>query len=111
MARHQQDALSVQVAIHIKHPDKNFRPSRRMLSQIIERLVNHQPLPRVVEVRGIFWRNPDRRGRLSEWRYHEGADLSAFRDDGNGIEGTPRGNLRSAVDTLAGLLEVGMFTF
>lgn len=103
------DTLQVQVAFKIKAPPgATFAPE--VFKQLIDRMIRHEPLPKNVEVRGIFWRNPDRKGKLSYWRYHAGADLKAAPRNAP-IESSPRGNLRDAIDTLSGALYSGIITF
>jgi hypothetical protein len=112
MAKHSHgrpDALQVQVALTIKAPPgKTIKPV--VLKQIIDRMVNNEELPPNVKVRGIFWCNPNRRGNLSHWRYHEGADLSAAPTNAP-LESSPRGSLQDAVSTLGGALYSGTVTF
>lgn len=103
------DPLQVQVALRLKtRPGQKVSP--RVLQQIIDRIVNDEPLPPTVEVRGIFWRNPNRKGDLSHWRYHAGADLSAAPTSAP-LESSPRGSLRDAASTLGGALYSGVITF
>lgn len=103
------DLLQVQVALKIKAPPgSKIHP--RVLRQIIDRMVNGEELPSTVEVRGVFWRNPNRRGELSHWRYHEGADLSAAPTSAP-LESSPRGSLQDATTTLGGALYSGVITF
>lgn len=97
----------VQVSIKITGP-KQIRITKKVLGDILQRLVDRQPIPPNVEVRGIFWRNPSRRGALSEWRYHSGADLT---NAPSPIEDSPRGSLQDAIDTLAPFLSTGRITF
>lgn len=102
------DKLVVQVAIKIK-AKPNAKIKKKVLDEILQRLVNRRPLPKNVEVRGIFWRNPNRRGTGGHWRFHNGADLSVaprpLHPD------YPRGSLQDALDTLAPFLETGQVTF
>lgn len=95
----EQDRLEVQVAIKAKLPPGK-KLSRDAMDEILERVVNGAELPRNVEVRGIFWRNPNRRGRLADWRYSEGADLSMLKPGGAGVESSPRGSLSEAIESL-----------
>lgn len=111
MARNKHpDALQVQVALRIKAP-RGVSISPRVLRQILDKMVNNEELPPNVEVRGVFWRNPDRKGSLAHWRYHEGADLTALRPEGAGVETSPRGSLYDATSTLGGALYSGTVTF
>src|ERR1043166_9674030 len=90
------DALHVQVAFKIgAKPGTTI--SKKVLNELLQRVVDNKPLPRYVEIRGIFWRNPNRRAPLDRWRYHEGADLTIaprYR------ESSPRGDLQDAIATL-----------
>jgi hypothetical protein len=101
------DKLMVQVALKIRAPE-GIRITKKVLSEILQRLVDGKPIPPNVEVRGIFWRNPSRTGNLSDWRYHEGADLS---NAPYPIESSPRGSLQDAISTLAPFLAEGSITF
>lgn len=103
------DLLQVQVALKIKAPPgKTIHP--QVLNQIIDRIVHGEDLPPNVEVRGIFWRNPNRGGSLSHWRYHTGADLTAAPTSAP-LESSPRGSLSDAVGSLGGALYAGVVTF
>jgi hypothetical protein len=114
------DLLQVQIALTIKAPP-GVKIGPSVLQTIIDKMVNGEELPRVVEVRGIFWRNPNRRGNLSHWRYHSGADLESkpvTKDrygnkyiDGTPLETSPRGTLQDAYTTLGGALYSGTVTF
>jgi hypothetical protein len=101
------DKLMVQVSLNVKLP-KGVKITKKALQEILQRLVDKKPIPKNVEVRGIFWRNPNRSGHLGEWRYHEGADLSSAPSP---IESRPRGSLRDALDTLSPFLSTGQVTF
>jgi hypothetical protein len=103
------DPLQVQVALRIKAPP-GVAIKPQVLQQIIDRMVNNEPLPPTVEVRGIFWRNPNRKGSLSHWRYHTGADLSIAPTSAP-LESSPRGSLSDAIGTLGGALYSGTITF
>lgn len=107
MARRQKDKLVVQVALRIKTPPGVEIPATT-LQDILDRIVSRKPIPKTVEIRGIYWRNPNRTGRLSQWRYHEGADLTVAPVP---RESSPRGSLRDAIDTLADSLSSGIVTF
>jgi hypothetical protein len=104
------DKLQVQVALRIKAP-KGARIRPEVMQQILDRIVNNEPLPPSVEVRGIFWRNPNRRGAGSHWRYAEGSDLRALQRGGASVESSSRGSLRDAASTLGGALYSGVVTF
>lgn len=103
------DLLQVQVALKIKAPP-GTKIAPRVLQQIIDKAVNGEELPPNVEFRGIFWRNPNRKGALSHWRYHAGADLTAAPTSAP-LESSPRGSLSDAVSTLGGALYSGTVTF
>lgn len=90
-----EDKLIVQVALKIKLPPGKT-VGKKVLQQILDIMMKGERLPRNVEIRGIFWRNPTR-GKVSDWRYHEGADLRVAPQP---IEPHPRGSLRSAIDTI-----------
>jgi hypothetical protein len=112
MAKHNHgrpDSLQVQVSLRIRVP-RGVTVNPKVLPKIIDALVHHEELPPNVEVRGVFWRNPQRRGSLSHWRYHEGADLSAAPTSAP-LESSPRGSLSQAIDTLGGALYSGVVTF
>jgi hypothetical protein len=102
-----QDKLMVQVALKVRVPE-GVKITKKALSEILQRLIDHKPIPKNVEVRGIFWRNPSRSGSLGDWRYHVGADLSIAPRP---LESSPRGSLRDAIDTLSPFLETGSITF
>lgn len=101
------DKLMVQVALKIRAPE-GVHITKKVLSEILQRLVDRKPIPPNVEVRGIFWRNPSRSGALGDWRYHEGADLSSAPSP---LESSPRGSLRDAIDTLAPFIATGSVSF
>jgi hypothetical protein len=108
------DLLQVQVSVSIKAPP-GAKIHPRVMQQILDRAVKGEPLPPTVELRGIFWRNPNRRGSLSHWRYHAGADVAKVAPDGfiDGVpvETSPRGSLQDAIDTLSGALYSGTVSF
>ena len=99
----------VQAAITVKAP-KNTRISKKVLQQLLQRAIEKKPLPKNVSIDGIFWRNPNRKGAQSHWRYHEGADLTALRPEGSGIESSPRESLQRATESLGGALYSGVVT-
>lgn len=107
MPRKQKDKLVVQVALRIKVPPGTNIPAST-LQEILDRLAAGKRIPKTVEIRGIYWRNPNRSGRLSQWRYHEGADLSTAPVP---RESSPRGSLQDAIDTLSDSLSSGIVTF
>lgn len=90
------DALHVQVAFRIRAP-KDAKISKRVFHELLQRVVDGKPLPRNVEIRGIFWRNPNRKSPLDKWRFHDGADLTIAPRP---IESMPRGSLQDAINTL-----------
>lgn len=101
------DKLNIQIALEIGVP-KGTRIKKKVLDEIIQRMIDDKPLPKNVKVRGIFWQNPNRSGKLSYWRYHEGADLKGAPTP---RESSPRGSLQDAIDTLAPFLMQGRVTF
>lgn len=103
------DVLQVQVALNIKAPP-NTKIHPRVLNQILDKMANGEELPPNVTVRGIFWRNPNRKGTLSHWRYHEGADLSAAPTSAP-LESGPRESLQRAYESLGGALRNASITF
>jgi hypothetical protein len=109
MPRHDKDKLVVQVAIEVRAPE-HIKVTKKVLDEVLQRLVDGRPIPPNVTVRGIFWRNPNRRGDLSDWRYHTGADLSSAPTDAP-LESSPRGSLQDAISTLAPFLGTGAITF
>jgi len=112
MAKHNHgrpDPLQVQVAVKIKAPP-NTKIHPKVLQQILDRMANGESLPESVTVRGIFWRNPNRRGELSYWRYHEGADLSAAPTSAP-LESGPRESLQRAYESLGNALRSATITF
>lgn len=98
----------MQVALKVKLP-KGKKISKNALQEILDRMIAGDELPRNVEVRGIFWRNPNRTGSLGYWRYHSGADLSA--KPAGPIESRPRGSLHDAIDSLSPFIETGGVSF
>jgi hypothetical protein len=103
------DKLIVQAAITVRVPE-HINITKRVLDEVMMRVVNGQEIPPNVEVRGIFWRNPNRHGTLGYWRYHEGADLSAAPTDAP-LESSPRGSLQDAIATLSPFLATGAIEF
>ena len=101
------DKLMVQVSINVKAP-AGVKITKKVLQEILQRLVDGKRIPKNVEVRGIFWRNPNRTGKLGAWRYHEGADLS---NAPSPLEPRPRGTLQDAISTLSPFLSTGQVTF
>jgi hypothetical protein len=114
------DRLQIQTYVNIKAPPGATINKAKVLQQILDRAANDQPLPPSVDFGGIFWRNPDRKGKLSYWRYHEGAKLDriAPKDafgrrflNGVPLEDTPRGSLHDATDSLGGAILSGIISF
>jgi hypothetical protein len=101
------DLLITQVSLTIKAPP-DVKISKRVLKKLVAKLVAGEELPKNVTVRGIFWRNPNRHGKLGAWRYHEGADLSVAPTP---RESAPRGSLQDAIDTLSPFLQEGSIEF
>lgn len=101
------DHLMTQVSFSIKAP-KGAVITKRVLNQLLDRVLQGRSLPKNVTIRGIFWRNPGRKGKLSYWRYHSGADLSKAPRP---LESSPRGSLQEAIDTLAPYLSTGEVAF
>lgn len=103
------DKLIVQVAISVRVPKgARFVVTKKFYQQIIDRLIEGKEIPKNVTVRGIFWRNPNRRGEQGYWRWHTGADL---KHAPRPLESSARGSLQDAIDTLAGALSSGIVTF
>ena len=98
----------VQVALKMRLP-KGAKVSDEVLQQILQRIAQNEPLPKVVTSYSIFWRNPNRKGSAGYWRYHQGADLT--RAPKGPIQSAPRGSLQDAVDTLSGFIGSGEVTF
>lgn len=90
------DPLHVQVAFKIRAP-KDAKISKKVFEELLQRIIDDKPLPKNVEIRGIFWRNPARRKPLNLWRWHDGADL---RIAPKPIESFSRGSLQDAIETL-----------
>lgn len=101
------DKLMVQISLSINAPE-GVRFSKKVLQEIMERVIAGKKIPDSVTVRGIFWRNPNRTGNLGAWRYHEEADLEGAPTP---RESRPRGTLQDAIETLAPFLERGEITF
>lgn len=97
------DPLSVQVSFRLKLP-KDKHISKRALSHFYSEWVLTGKLPKWMEIHGIFWRNPARHGAYADWRYSDGSDLSALRDEGAGVESFPRGSHDDARVTLQAAL-------
>lgn len=106
--KRKQDPLLVQVALRIRAP-RGIKFSRKVLQDAVRTWAEGRPLPPAIEIRGVFWRNPNRNGSLGYWRWHEGADLSRAPRP---LEGTPRGDLEAArTSLLEGRLPLENITF
>ena len=90
------DSVHVQVSFAIK-TKPGAKIAKPVFDELLQRVIDGKKLPQNVEIRGIFWRNPDRNKPLDRWRYHAGADLTIAPKY---IENFPRGNLQDAIDTL-----------
>jgi hypothetical protein len=101
-----QDNLRVQLSIAIKLPE-GVRVTKGVLQGLIDRLIAGKSMPKNVRIRAIAWRNGNRRGDLALWRW-AGPDPSGIKGS---RETSPRGSLRSAIDTLAPFLETGDIAF
>lgn len=102
------DQLIVQVAFKIKLPP-GVAVTKAVLHELLERVKRGQRLPKNVTLAGIFWRNPDRKGKARLWRWHIGADLSAA--PSGAIDAMPRGSLQDAIETLSPFLNDATLTF
>jgi len=104
------DPLMVQVSLKIGLPrGRKVKVSKKALQGILDRMIAGEKLPKNVEVRGIFWRNPARRGKGGAWRWHAGADMEAAPSP---LEAHPREpNWQATIPSLAPFLEVGGVTF
>lgn len=110
MARKRKDPLIVQVSLKIGLPrGRKVKVSKKALQGILDRMIAGKPLPKNVDVRGIFWRNPRRRGMAGDWRYHAGADMSIAPSP---LEDHPREpNWQATIPSLAPFLSIGGVTF
>lgn len=90
------DPLSVQVSIKARVP-KGTKPGKRLLNEAFLQWVKTGDLPRGWEIRGIFWRNGARPGKLSYWRYAEPMTSAVYPTP---IEDSPRGSIENARDSL-----------
>jgi hypothetical protein len=111
------DPLSVQVSFRVRVP-KGTAVSKRGLNAVYENWIDTGELPHSVEIRGIFWKNPTRNGKLADWRWSAGSDLGvlipgydrmtpqekAKARHAKGVESSPRGDHEEARDTLGGAL-------
>lgn len=116
------DPLSVQVSIKVTKP-KGLELSKKFLNECYLYWVKNGEFPDFpgrmsMEIRGIFWKNSARKGKLNYWRYSSHSDLSvlipgwgkmsAAQKEGAreryGVESSPRGNHEEARETLQGAL-------
>lgn len=97
--RGEPDPLSVQVSFRVK-VRKGVQVSKFALNQAYLQWVETGNLPPNIEIRGIFWRNPARKGSLADWRYSAGSDISALKTHGAGVESSARGDHEDARSTL-----------
>jgi hypothetical protein len=111
------DPLSVQVSFRVRKP-KGVELSRSALNDIYLEWVKTGDLPPNIEIRGIFWKNSARHGKLNYWRYSKNSDLSVMIKDWKNmtslqksgarerykIEDSPRGDHELARETLQGAL-------
>lgn len=98
------DPVEVQISFKVRTP-RGVRLTREVLDQVYKDWLDTGELPHAVQIRYIAWRNPDRLGALSDWRYSEGSEVSAIKRSGSGIESSPRGDHEFARETLLGLLQ------
>lgn len=106
--RRDKDLLVVQASIQTRLPE-GVKVTRKALEDVLQRAIEGKRIPPNVSI-SLYWRNPNRRGSLSYWRYHEGADLNNAPTDAP-LESSPRGSLREAFDTLAPFIQTGAITF
>ena len=111
------DALSVQFSFKVRVP-KGVSITKKVLNEIYLEWVETGILPKGIEIRGMFWKNPDRHPPLDDWRYSAGSSLSVLIPGYNkmdsrektrarirkGIESTSRGSHEDARITLQGAL-------
>lgn len=111
------DPLSVQVAFKVLKP-KGVDISRKALNELYLHWVETGELPRNITIRGIFWKNSNRREPLNFWRYSSYSDISVLVKDWEnltpqqkkeirkkrGIESEPRGHHEEARTTLQNAL-------
>lgn len=116
------DPLSVQVSIKVIKP-KGLELSKKFLNNAYLHWVEEGEFPQFpgkmsMEIRGIFWKNSARKGKLNYWRYSSHSDLGVMipkwkemtplekerARERNGIEREPRGDHEEARITLQGAL-------
>lgn len=100
--RGEPDPVDVQISFNVRLP-KGARVTKDALNAVYKKWVDDGKLPKFMTIRGIFWRNPARKGALHDWRYSEGSDLSLA--PRGGVESTPRGSHEDARITLNGFLQ------
>jgi hypothetical protein len=111
------DPLSVQISFKVRVP-KGTAITKKVLHEIYLNWIETGDLPQGIEIRGIFWKNPDRKSPLDDWRYSQDSDLSVLIKGykeldskekrlariRKGVESTPRGDHDEARTTLSGAL-------
>jgi len=107
------DPLSVQISFRVRVP-KGTGVTKQALEEIYQNWIETGELPPGIEIRGIFWKNSARHGKLSDWRYSSGSDLSVIIPGWKnmtpeekrrvrvmeGVENSPRGDHDEARSTL-----------
>jgi len=114
------DPVSVQVSLAVRVP-KGTAVSKKALNDAYLQWIETGNLPPGISIRGIFWRNPARKGALSEWRWSSGSrkdalipnyyrmtieEKAAARAAIGGIEDSPRGDHDEARSTLSEALRL-----
>ena len=116
------DPLSLQVSIKVTKP-KGLELSKKFLNEAYLHWVKEGEFPQFpgkmsMEIRGIFWKNSARKGKLNYWRWSSHSDLSVLipgykqmtpeqkqrARERNGVESEPRGDHEEARTTLQGAL-------
>ena len=116
------DPLSVQVSIKVIKP-KGLELTRKFLNDSYLYWVENGVFPDFpgkmsMEIRGIFWKNSARKGKLNYWRYSSHSDLAVMvkgwdkmtpeqkkkARERYGIEDSSRGDHEEARTTLQGAL-------
>lgn len=98
------DPLSVQVSFKVRLP-KNSAITKKALNDVYLHWVETGELPKGFEIRGIFWRNANRQGKGSYWRFSSGSDLSTLNRQGISIDNeSGTGDHELARETLRGAL-------
>jgi len=96
------DPVNLQVFLRLRHKRGTPMPTRKQLNDWWLEWVRTGKLKHGLLIRGIFWQNPARHGRLREWRWHDGADLDVAPHP---LESSSRGSLEDARETLQELLQ------